>query len=91
MENGNIDSVEIYDSEESTYNWVRNFVYENFEANGYLEDIKDVTDPYELLHEFNNRWTPDYVILLKGPYKLSPPVKLDKSIELLINVKKYNL
>ena len=66
------------------------FIYENYEAHGDLEYLNDETDPYTLLSEYNDRWAPDLEIYLQEA-ALSPPVKLDKSIELLMTSKKYNV
>jgi len=90
IESGIIESVVFFDDKESAYNWVRNFVYENFESMECLEDLDGVTDPYELLQEFNTRWAPDLEMYLHNAV-VEPPVKLNKSIELRMTTKKYNI
>ena len=90
MERGVIESVTVFNDKESAYNWVRNFVYENYDAHGLLEVLGNETDPYELLLEFNDKWGPEIEMYLEEA-ELSPPVKLDKSIELRMTTNKYNI
>jgi len=90
MERGNIQSVQIHESEQSASNWIINFVHENFKDDGVYDEVEDVFDPYELLELFNERCSPDYEILLFES-SLEPSTKLDKQLELRKTSNKYNL
>lgn len=91
MERGLIESIQVFNDKESAHNWVRNFIYENFEGNDCLEDIKGVFDPEELLNLFNERWAPDYEMYLYDTPERIDFVKLDRDIELQMTTKKYNI